>query len=146
MIAEDMPVQIRRCGTTVPVQRLVIGDLLYDPLCDNYIEIHDILSRGSAGLGHALTRIRAGRLGRDRPRQDILLSRRQPVALSDRTGAAGPARVGFGAALHLGEELRLETRLFALFPERPGCISVAGAILRLIDPSALSDAPAGGLR
>lgn len=133
MIAEHMPVQIRRCGTTVPVQRLVIGDLLYDPLCDNYIEIVDILSRDTQRLKHRLARIRSGQLGGDAPRQDVILSQHQAVACVGRSQPRGSHRLDFGAACDLGEEYRVETRLYALFAERPGCICVAGAVLQLAD-------------
>lgn len=137
MIARDMPVQIRRCGTMVPVQNLAIGDLVYDPVCDNYIEIIDILSRETSRLAHRLARLPAGRLGPGLPRQDVLVSRSQPVAFTERAGGTGPVRLDFGAAHQIGEELRLSTVLFAVLPERPGCINVAGAILRLLDPAVM---------
>jgi hypothetical protein len=140
-----MQVRIRRSGTQVPVQSLVIGDLLYDPICDNYSEVIDILSRDSVGLGHRLVRIGANTLGQASPSEDILVSRQQPVARSDRPSATGPLRIAFGPAHQLGEELQLETKLFAIFPERPCCISVAGAFLRLVDPSALAQVAPSGL-
>ena len=141
MIARGMTIRIRRSGTRVPVQSLAIGDLVYDPFCDNYTEIIDILSRDSAGLGQRLVRIRAHALGQASPSEDILVSRQQPVGRSDRQHATGPLRISFGPAYHLGEELQLETKLFALFTERPCCVSVAGALLRLVDPSSLSPMP-----
>ena len=141
MIATGMPVQIRRCGTSIMVDRLGIGDLVYDPVCDNYLEIVDILSRATAPLDHRLVRLRAGSLGTGRPSRDLLVSRQQPVGTVAPQGVAGPVRFGFGAARHLGEEVRIPSRLFALFAERPGCICVAGALLQVQDPAALH--PAG---
>lgn len=142
MIARDMPVQIRRCGTMVPVQNLAIGDLVYDPLSDNYIEIIDILSRETSLLAHRLARLPAGRLGQGLPRQDVFVSRSQPVAFTGRAEGRGAARLDFGAAHQIGDEMRLNTVLFAVLPERPGCINVAGAILRLLDPAAIETGPA----
>jgi len=148
MIGQGMPVQIRRCGTSVLVERLSIGDVLYDPLADNYVEIVDILSRDSTRLGDQLARIRAGQFGRDCPRQDVILSRHQPVAYPDRAHGSGPYRLEFGAAHQLGEELRMKTNLFALFPERRGCICVGGAVLQLNALAMSADALAqgGGMR
>jgi hypothetical protein len=137
MIAKGMPVQIRRSGTSVPVERLEIGDLVYDPLIDNYIEIIDILSRKTTGLGDALTLLPAGRLGPDKPRRDLLVSRQQPIGRIARLDSTAPARLEFEAACRLGEEHMVPSLLFALFCERPGCISVAGAVLRVFDPSSL---------
>jgi hypothetical protein len=137
MIAKGMPVQIRRSGTSVPVERLEIGDLVYDPLIDNYIEIIDILSRKTTRLGDALTLLPAGQLGMDMPRRDLLVSRQQPIGRIARLNTSAPARLEFEAACHLGEECRVPSLLFALFCERPGCISVAGAMLRVFDPSSL---------
>lgn len=134
MIARDMPVQIRRGGTMVPVQKLAIGDVVYDPICDNYVEIIDILSRETSRLTHRLALLPAGRFGAGFPRQDVLVSRSQPVGFTRRPQGQGLPQLHFGAAHQLGEELRLNTVLFAVLPDRPGCINVGGAILRLLDP------------
>lgn len=137
MIAKGMPVQIRRSGTSILVEQLEIGDLVYDPIADNYNEIVDILSRTTMRLSHALTRVPAGRFGPGWRRQDLLLSRQQLVGWPDRSQASAPVRLEYEAACRLGEEHRVSTLLFALFSERPGCVSVGGILLRIFDPSRL---------
>lgn len=143
MIAKGMPVQIRRSGTTVAVERLEIGDLVYDPLADNYIELVDILSRHSSLLPTPIVRLRTDMLGLGRPRRDLLISRYQMVMVSTGSCASRPASLEFEAACRLGEEDRCATTLFALFLERTGCISVDGIILRTFDPSSLGLANRG---
>lgn len=143
MIGFGMPVQVRRCGTSVAVEQLVIGDLVYDPLSDNYIELVDILSRGTAALGNRLVRLRADVLRPGCPSRDVLVSRQQCIGVATRTSAPDPMRLEFRPAHRLGEEVGVPTRLFALFPERSGCISVAGMLLQVQDMAALlAGAPA----
>lgn len=146
MIAKGMPVQIRRSGTSVAVERLEIGDLVYDPLADNYIELIDILSRRSSLLATPLARLHTDMLGQGRPRRDLLLSRYQMVMVSTSSCSLRPASLEFEAAYRLGEEDRSATTLFALFLERTGCISVGGVVLRAFDPSSLGLATRGAGR
>lgn len=146
MIAKGMPVQIRRSGTSVAVERLEIGDLLYDPLADNYIELVDILSRHSSLLSSPLIRLRKDMLGQGRGQRDLLISRYQMVMVSTGANSSGQACLDFEAACNLGEEDRDATTLFALFLERTACISVGGFILRAFDPSCIGLATRGPKR
>ncbi|MBL4919040.1 hypothetical protein [Szabonella alba] len=123
----------------------MIGDLVYDPVADNYIELIDILSRQSTRLGHGLVRLPAGRFGPGLPQQDLLLSPKQPVGYPDRSPASAPTRLEFKAACRLGEEYRDSALLFALFSERPGCISVGGLVLQVFDTRSLNQ-PVGSTR
>lgn len=138
MIAYDMPVQIRRCGTTVPVQQLAIGDLIYDPLRDNFTELVDILSRKPAASQNPLVRIRADRITTGRPNRDLKVSRQQIVGYTEKTEPGGCARLQFCAAHLLGERSDETTCLYVLVPERPSCICVAGALLQIADPAVLA--------
>ncbi len=142
MIALGMRVQIRRGGAAIPVERLEIGDLIYDPLRDNYLEICDLLSRESGPPGHALIRIAAGAQGPGRPARDLLVSPQQPVA----TVAPQPAElsrpeVRLVPATRVGTPFRQPTRLFVVIPERTGFACVEGMVVALRDGAELFGEP-----
>lgn len=140
MIAQGMQIQIRRCGTTIPVERLVIGDVVYDPFTDNYLEIVDILSRSSASVSHQLTRLRKGVLGKDVPAQDLVVSRHQAVAYLQKAHDGKRLCMDVTAAHRLGEAIHYPTKLFALFPESTGFARVAGSVLKLTEVGELLSA------
>jgi hypothetical protein len=137
MIGEGMPVQIRRCGTSTPVEKLTIGDLVYDPMNDNYHELIDILSRNvSADHGQGVC-IRAGIFRPGIPSRDINVSLEQCIGVSISDNSRSSARIEFRPAHTIGSKFSSANRFYVLFPERSCCISVAGVILHLFDLTAL---------
>lgn len=137
MISRGMPIQVRRCGTSVRVEHLSIGDIVYDPVRDNYLEIVDILSRDTTRLGNRLVRLSADSLTRNRPSSDLFISPQQIVGVPQKGHPAGHGWLKPEPACKLGEEVDILCELFAIFTENSGWICAAGVLLEVLDQRAL---------
>lgn len=135
MLAEHTPVQIRRSGAMVPVQSLRAGDVLYDPLSDDHVEILGIFGCCSLEAQGLLFGVAQGRLGPGCPTHGLALSRRRPILVPGAPeGNEDQPRLGPPTAQRIGIPLPEDAMLFAIFPERDRFMMSCGFCLRVLAP------------
>lgn len=130
MMCDGTLIQIRRCGTTKRIETLLIGDLVYDPIADNYQEILDILTRQHDGPPGLLYTIAAGSLMQGRPTADLTVTRQQRLLAFAENNAA--RRVQEIAAGDLGRPASAGRRLRLLVLENDAFVMANGACLHVL--------------
>lgn len=130
MMSEGTLIQIRRCGTTAPIETLMIGDLVYDPILDNYNEIADMLSCQPDPQAGLIFTIAANSLSIGRPSSDLTVSRQQ-MLLAPPKGAAR-RRVEETTAGDVGHPAPGVHRLHLIVLERDAFVMANGTCLRVL--------------
>ncbi|WP_418024581.1 hypothetical protein ACNKFW_01635 [Paracoccus sp. TD-10] len=135
MLAEHIPVQVRRSGTMVPVQSLRVGDMLFDPLSGDHVEILDIFCNCSPDMPGLLFGIAQGRLGSGRSSHGVAVSLHWQVPVPGMPdGDENPACLDRPTAARLDIRLPEDATLFAIFPERDCFMMSCGFCLRVLAP------------